>query len=139
MTEMKTILFVIIVFSLLSSMSIGFYSDMMSGTDQTPTDISILNKESNITSIQKESENIIENIPQPQDINIFTIPSLFLSVGFSVISLVLQTPALIWTLMTDIATVVRPLPIPTEFMAMIYLIVSISIIFGIAKFLAGRT
>ena len=139
MTEMKTILFVIIVFSLLSSMSIGFYSDMMSGTDQTPTDISILNKESNITSIQKESENIIENIPQPQDINIFTIPSLFLSVGFSVISLVLQTPALIWTLMTDISTVVRPLPIPTEFMAMIYLIVSISIIFGIAKFLAGRT
>lgn len=140
MSELKSLIIVIAVIglgaSLLGNFYIGMYAD--SGHNATSVETLKTTSQAHYNSIIANSTEILETQQQQQETNIFTVANVFLSTGYSVVALIISTPSTINAMMTDIILILSPVAIPSEFIALINIIIVITVVFALARFLSGR-
>ena len=137
---LETLVIAVGIFGILLSMSALFYTDFSDQTGHNATSVKKIANIANATEIIKESDKILKNQTQPQESNLLTISSHFLSVGISVINLVVSTPQTIYNVLVNIGDILPAgISIPAGFVNIIFVITAVTVMFGIARFLAGRS
>lgn len=142
MTDFKGLIFIVVIMTMTILMGSSFYTSFMSATDvnRPVPNLAFFNKTSEINAIVSQSVNLT-SINTPTDFTIiFSVIGIFLSAGYSIIKLTLSVPSIFFGSNGLIPNMQQVLPfaIPAEFVTIVYIVLVLTITFGIAKFIAGR-